>query len=304
MTYAERNLNWVALEVTDFHLKAWLMNSEGGILDQTLKAVLHDAPLEGQIIALLENWLVHDVVIDVLSCGWPDIHVPKLPVVPNAAMNAGRLHHVSINDHRLRLHDVLGLRQTRPNDVLRSESTSVSGYIKQYPKFDGVLCIVAKHSKWVRVSAEEVVSFESYVTGEMIDLMTGYSSFQTTLNENWDWSAFDEAFEDAISKPEKIAARIAGIKHDAMLNTDVQNTLAMSMVRSRLSGLFIGAEVASTRPYWLGQDVVLCGNPVLCDLYNRALIAQGCMVRQTEIQNLMLIGLAEARRLYLKQNSI
>ena len=43
----------------------------------------------------------------------------------------------------------------------------------------------------------------------------------------------------------------------------------------RDSGYLIGLELAGAKPYWLGLDAVVIGDPKLTPLYTRALKAQG-----------------------------
>jgi 2-keto-3-deoxy-galactonokinase len=40
------------------------------------------------------------------------------------------------------------------------------------PGFDGILCLPGTHAKWVQISAEEVVSFQTFMTGELFDLLS------------------------------------------------------------------------------------------------------------------------------------
>ena len=64
--------------------------------------------------------------------------------------------------------------------------------------------------------------------------------------------------------------------------------------RARLSGLLLGMELAATKPYWLGQIVILIGAPALCDLYHASLRAQGVMVDTVDATTVTLAGLAAA----------
>ena len=74
--------------------------------------------------------------------------------------------------------------------------------------------------------------------------------------EGWSDADFVAAVEDALARPERVAARLFGIRAEALLTG-----LAPERARARLSGLLIGAELAGARPYWLGRDVALIGAP-------------------------------------------
>jgi 2-dehydro-3-deoxygalactonokinase len=232
-------------------------------------------------------------VIDVVSSGWEKNDLSKLAPVPCAAFDGTRLNSVTTRDPRLRVHDVKGVQQSTPADMMKSESVKVAGYLSQFPKFDGVICLTGHHSKWVRVSAEEIVSFESYMTGELIEQLAQTSNFGGVRGHYWDNDIFDKAVSDALSRPEKLASRLLGVRYEVMLGK-------LSSPKSRLSGLLIGAEIASARPYWLGQDLVIMGPVESNENYIRALGAQGAMVRAAEIQDTGLLGLAAARKFYLQ----
>ncbi|MAX73125.1 MAG: hypothetical protein CMH66_05560 [Nioella sp.] len=70
-----------------------------------------------------------------------------------------------------------------------------------------------------------------------------------------------------------------------------------AQARGRLSGLLVGAELAATRPYWLGRDILICGAPALSALYARALTSQGAMAKTVEGDALTLNGLRRAYRI-------
>ena len=65
--------------------------------------------------------------------------------------------------------------------------------------------------------------------------------------------------------------------------------------RARMSGLLIGAELAATRPYWLGQQVALIGARSVCDAYAAALRPQGIEAMVPDADGITLAGLVAAR---------
>ena len=54
---------------------------------------------------------------------------------------------------------------------MRGEETQIAGALALLPDFDGVFCLPGTHSKWAHVSAGEVVSFQTYMTGELFALL-------------------------------------------------------------------------------------------------------------------------------------
>lgn len=49
---------------------------------------------------------------------------------------------------------------------MRGEEIQIAGYLAEKPDFDGVICLPGTHTKWVRISAGEIVGFATFLTGE------------------------------------------------------------------------------------------------------------------------------------------
>ena len=58
---------------------------------------------------------------------------------------------------------------------MRGEETQIAGFLALNPKFDGVICLPGTHTKWVHISAGEIVSFRTFMTGEMFALLSQQS---------------------------------------------------------------------------------------------------------------------------------
>jgi 2-dehydro-3-deoxygalactonokinase len=84
-------------------------------------------------------------------------------------------------DPRLRVSILPGLKQAVPPDVMRGEETQIAGFLAAAPGFDGVLCLPGTHAKWVQISAEEVVSFRTFMTGELFDLLSTQSVLRHSI---------------------------------------------------------------------------------------------------------------------------
>ena len=84
-------------------------------------------------------------------------------------------------DPRLAVRILPGLRQDEPPDVMRGEETQIAGLLAAEPGFDGVACLPGTHTKWCHVSAGEVVSFASYMTGEIFALLASQSVLRKTV---------------------------------------------------------------------------------------------------------------------------
>ncbi len=291
------NTEWIAVDWGTSHLRVWAMQGDK-VLDQAqsdngMARVAKD-DFQTALLNLIEGWLGH-APIDVVACGmvgarqgWveaPYSAVPSEPV-PAAPIR------VPNTDPRIRAFVVPGLKQEAPPDVMRGEETQIAGFLASRQNWDGVICLPGTHTKWVQVSAGEVVSFRTFMTGELFDLLGGQSVLRHSIAEGWDDAAFAEATADTLSKPEQLAARLFGLRAADLLHAQDGGE-----ARARLSGYLIGAELAATRPYWLGQQLAVIGAANLSTTYAKALQQQGAFVETADSTQSTLAGLLQARNL-------
>ena len=100
----------------------------------------------------------------------------------------------------------------------------------------------------------------------------------------------DAGVSDALSRPERIGARLFGIRAEGLIAG-----LSAAAARARLSGLLIGMELAAARPYWLGQAVAIVGSEGISASYSRALKGLGVEARLVKGGDAVLAGLAATR---------
>ena len=287
------NLTWIAVDWGTTHLRAFAMGSGGHVLDKAQSddgmGSLAPAEFEPALLRLIGPWL-GSAPVTVLACGmvgarqgWAEAAYQPVPCKPGAA----GLTRAATCDPRLDVLILPGLSQASPPDVMRGEETQILGLLAQNPDFDGVICLPGTHSKWAHVSAGEIVSFQTAMTGEIFALLAERSVLRHALGAgDPDQEAFDAAIAETLSRPERLAQALFGIRAASLLSDQSGST-----ARGRLSGLLIGAELAATRPYWLGREIILAGAPALSALYARALKSQGASVTIKPGDDLALHGL-------------
>ncbi|WP_417279315.1 2-dehydro-3-deoxygalactonokinase [Celeribacter sp.] len=156
------------------------------------------------------------------------------------------------------------LTQTNPLTVTHGEEVAMAGFIALNPKFDGILCLPgAQSTLWAHVSAEEIVSMRRFLTGAMV---SSALDMGLTLTDE---DTFKEALSDTMSRPENAAMRLASAQAEMF-----QNGMSKAEAASLASAALIGAELAATRAYWLGQSVALIGAAETCAPYRVALDSQ------------------------------
>lgn len=290
---------WIGVDWGNTNLRVWVVSEAGTIEAQHTSAAgtsnLDAGRFEAALMDLIEPHLSDEHVTEVLCCGaigaregWVESPYLSVPCVPPKAEDAAL---TKTHDDRLQLRILPGVSQASPADVMRGEETQVAGVLALSGGFDGIICLPGTQTKWVHVSAGEIVSFQTYMTGDLFAALTKHSLLRHTVGDRLgSEQAFLEAVDDMMARPQSIGAKLAGLRASALLDD-----LPQDKARSQLSGYLIGAELAGARPYWLGQEVIIVGTSELPALYMSALKSQGAMVRALDEGEATIAGLKSAQ---------
>jgi 2-dehydro-3-deoxygalactonokinase len=286
--------DWIAVDWGTSHLRAWAMQGAQACAHAQsgdgMGTLARDG-FEPALLALIAPWLAADRTTTVIACGmvgsrqgWVEAPYRSVPCAPLA----GQLVTAPTRDLRLSVHVAPGLRQGKPADVMRGEETQIAGFLALNPNWDGVICLPGTHSKWVHISAGEVVSFQTFLTGEMFALLSQHSVLRHSV-AGWDDAGFADGLAQGVDRPERLLARLFSLRAEGLLHG-----LDPAIARARLSGLLIGAELAAAKPYWLGQRVALVGDAGLSASYATALRSLSVPVQVTDATAVTLAGLNAA----------
>ena len=286
--------DWIAVDWGTSNVRAWAMRAGQPIADATSDkgmGTLDPNGFEAALLDVIGDWLGSGPM-PVIACGmlgakqgWTEAPYARVPCPPVSASTA----RPPVTDPRLDVTILPGLSQAKPADVMRGEETQIAGFLAQTPGFDGVICLPGTHTKWAQISAGEVVSFRTFMTGELFALLSRHSVLRHSIGPGWDDDAFAQAVAEAMSRPEALAGRFFSLRAESLLSD-----LAPATARARLSGLLIGAGLAAARPYWLGQRIALIGDDGLVGDYIAALDAQGAMSVPAVATQCTLAGLTAA----------
>lgn len=289
--------DWIALDWGTTHLRGWAMSASGSVEEERSSDAgmgrLAPGEFEPALLDLAAGWI--DGPVTAIACGmvgarqgWTEAAYTPVPAQPLGAV----LTRAPTRTPGLEVLIVPGMSQTAPPDVMRGEETQIAGFLALNPGWDGILCLPGTHTKWVEVSAGEVVSFQTAMTGDLFAAISGHTVLRHSVGgEDWSDPAFDAALSDAISRPERLAARLFGIRAAGLVGET-----GPGAARATLSGLLIGVELASARPYWLGRQIAVIGARRLSALYVRALAAQGAPAMIVDADRVTLAGLTAAWR--------
>jgi len=288
--------DWIAVDWGTSNLRVWAMGPDGAVLAradsaQGMASLTRDG-FEPALRALTDGW--HDGPITAIACGmvgsrqgW--IEAPYA-TVPCPALQPDLVTAPTVTPG-LTVRVIPGLRQDRPADVMRGEETQIAGFVALHPGWDGVLCLPGTHTKWVQISAAEVVSFQTFMTGELFATIAGHTVLRHSVaGDGWDDAAFADALSDTLARPERLAARLFSLRAEGLLHG-----LDPAVARARLSGLLIGAELAGARPYWLGRQIAIIGAGNMARLYQTALALQSAPAALADAESVTLAGLTAAR---------
>jgi 2-dehydro-3-deoxygalactonokinase len=293
-TFAE----WIAVDWGTSNLRVWMMGKDGvpfaqDSSDKGMGGLARDA-FEPALLELVAPYLAPDSVTPVLCAGmvgaregWleaPYVPTPCTPPDGQAAVAP------TSTDPRLSVYILPGVKQMSPPDVMRGEETQIAGVLHSQPDFDGILCLPGTHTKWVHISAGEIVSFQTCMTGEMFALLSQQSVLRHSVTgTGWDQDSFLSGVTNAMDRPQSFAAELFRMRAAGLLLGTTADA-----GRARLSGLLIGLELAGTRAYWLGRHVAILGADAVAIHYRSALAEQGIQAEILENTNLTLAGLTNA----------
>ena len=296
------NLSDITLIAADWgtsNLRIWGIDHRGHVINTINNgkgmASLIPSEFEPYLISLIESWLPKEgnAKCPIIICGmagaktgWKEAAYLKAPCPP---INKKKIIQVETYDQRISVSIVPGIMQTSPPDVMRGEETQIAGYLSKNPDFDGIICLPGTHTKWVHISANEIVSFKTFMTGEIFLSLSERSILKTSVQSNdFDSTSFLEAFEDTYSNPALLSSKLFGLRAADLL----ENT-STKFLKSKLSGYLIGCELAGAKSYWLGQNIIMIGNDDLCILYQKALKKLGMNATIENTQNVTLNGLKQ-----------
>lgn len=286
--------DWIAVDWGISNLRAWAMTKSGTILaeaqsDKGMGQLSRDR-FEPALLDLVSDWLAGPTTV--IACGmvgsrqgWveaPYSTVP-CPCLPEGLTKA------PTQSPLIDVHIISGIRQLEPADVMRGEETQIAGFLARNKNWDGVICLPGTHTKWAHISANEVVSFQTFMTGELFATIASQTVLRHSLTDGWDDTAFFAALDQSLSRPERLAARLFSLRAESLLHGTDGAT-----IRAKLSGLLIGAEIAAAKPYWLGQNVAVIGAGQLSKRYIDALSTQAVMATQVNGNAITLAGMAAA----------
>lgn len=182
------------------------------------------------------------------------------------------------NDRALRI--VPGVAWQVPGlapDVMRGEETQIFGALDA-DDASGLFILPGTHSKWARVVSGRIVSFATYMTGEIFAVLRQHSILGRLMASDampdLNAPAFEAGAEVGLNHADDLLHRLFEVRALGLFER-----LSATDAPSYLSGLLIGAEIAAALHREAATAPTLIGARPLCAAYQRVLGAQGITAR-------------------------
>jgi 2-dehydro-3-deoxygalactonokinase len=153
-------------------------------------------------------------------------------------------------------------------DVMRGEETQIFGALALSGSDAGLFLIPGTHSKWAEATGGRIVSFRTFMTGEVFGALKEHTILGRLMR---DGAADPEAFARGVR--EGAALGSAGALLNRVFATrsyGLMDKLADTALSDYLSGLLIGAEVAEATTK-TKCTVTIIASPALAQRYTDAL---------------------------------
>ena len=244
------------------------------------------AALRAEIGAWLAEGEIHVLMCGMVGSrqGWVEAGYLACPVGLSDLANA--VMQVPFPEATVRLvPGVKGADAAGVPEVMRGEETAAIGVFAG----SGLVCFPGTHSKWVQLNAHSIVSFATWMTGEVYSALRRCTILERMMTSD---TAIDHAvFQEGVAR----SVDSAGLLHHlfGVRTMALMGQLKEEMSASYLSGLLIGHEVRAAMPR--AAHVHLVGTAKLCTLYARAIEACGGTAH-VEDEDAAALGLAAIGR--------
>jgi 2-dehydro-3-deoxygalactonokinase len=286
--------------------RLWLFDQKGAAIAERRsgEGMLSAGP--DRFSAILERHLADMGVPDdlpVMICGmagarqgWIEAPYVAVPAALGEILDGA----VSVRGIARRVLIVPGLAQRREDapDVMRGEETQLAGISGLLGSGSRLVCMPGTHSKWVETSNGTVAGFRTWLTGELFSVLSKQSILRHSIGDapapiDAGSAAFRNACETALKGEGDIGGALFPIRAAGLLHG-----LGSDDAAARLSGLLIGAEIASaTRRFGQPEKpIILVASGAVGELYAAALGLAGHAVERIDGEEAVRAGLVEAAR--------
>lgn len=263
---------YIAIDWGSTNLRAWLYQGDKCLESRQSEAGvtrLNGKSPKAVLAEVTQGW--HQGATPVVMAGMVGSNVgwkvaPYLPVPAHFSAIGEQL--TSVGDN---VWIIPGLSVSRDDNhnVMRGEETQLLGARTLSPS--SVYVMPGTHCKWVRADADQIHDFRTVMTGELHHLLLNHSLVGAGLPEQESSAkAFCAGLERGLASPD-VLPKLFEVRASHVLGS-----LPREQVGEFLSGLLIGAEVASMRDFVASeQAITIVAGSSLTSRYQQAFHAAG-----------------------------
>ena len=233
-----------------------------------------DGAFRGALMDMIGRWLPRmcQVVLSGMigsRQGWVEAPYARCPAGTADLVEAL----VRVDDDTLRIFLVPGLSTENDAmpDVMRGEETQILGALALSGRDEGLFLLPGTHSKWAQVSDGRIVSFRTFMTGEVFGALKEHTILGRLMTAGSDPKGFARGVREGA------AVGSAGALLNRMFATrtyGLMDKVPGAALSDYLSGLLIGAEVAEATRQTTGA-VTIIASAALAQRYTDALALLG-----------------------------
>ena len=256
--------------------RAYLIGAEGAVLQRVADGPgilkIENGAFGAALNAMTADWGRLPVILSGMigsRQGWREAPYARCPAGADDIVRAlARIDHAG---GPVALVPGLVVENDAMPDVMRGEETQILGALALSGRDAGLFLLPGTHSKWAEVTGGRIVSFRTFMTGEVFGALKDHTILGRLMR------AGDDADGFARGVREGAALGSAGALLNRLFATrsyGLMDRLADTALADYLSGLLIGAEVAEATRQTDGA-VTIIASPALAQRYTDALRLTG-----------------------------
>jgi 2-dehydro-3-deoxygalactonokinase len=296
----------IAIDWGTSRLRAMLIDKGGRVIAEAASddgiARLQPGEHEAAFERLVADWPeVPAIMAGMVGSrqGWREAAYVSCPASPEA-IAGGILRFATAKGRPVAIVPGVMVRNTeRDGDVIRGEETQVVGLLASEPEFDGVVVLPGTHSKWATVSEGAIADFQTYLTGEMFELLSQKSFLRHSVKDGGKDLSGEPDFALGLGRTvidglPFLSAIFSVRARQLLTGTPPEDNLAY------LSGIVIGGEIAAARDtglLWQGRTLRIIGSRSLARAYARAFELAGYEAEIRDGSDLVVAGLLRLARI-------
>ena len=295
-------IKFIAVDWGGSNFRAYAIDINGEVRQRTKahQGVLRikDENYSGTIKRLLGKWFNKYPGVPIVmsgmvgsSHGWQEIEHVEAPVSMYELAN----YIEKVFNHRFDrdIYIVPGVKAYRKNgvsfDEMRGKEVQVFGALQEIENKDKkqLICLPGSHSKWVEVNDGVITDIHTFVTGELISLLSRTTLISTFIQcSNYDAEGFAKGLEVA-----KDSKSILSDLYTVYTEGASENVPHMQL-SSYLSALIIASEVKAAKEIFPdNQAITVVGAPWLIEMYQQTCDLFGFTMQGIKSDVATVIGL-------------